>query len=161
MPTFEPVPPDDPDVLRLVDAMLREMAERYDDEDPGTIARTDPAARWLAVRDDDGTVIGCGAVQPLRKSKPDAAPDHGEIKRVYLVPTARGRGLSRPLMDALISLARDNGYAYLQLETGTAQPEAVALYERSGWHRVPNYGQYVDDPRSICFGMSLVDRDGP
>jgi hypothetical protein len=48
------------------------------------------------------------------------------------------------------------GYTWLQLETGDVQPEAVGLYESSGWARVPNYGQYADDPRSICFGLSIV-----
>jgi GNAT superfamily N-acetyltransferase len=156
VPTVSRVPADHPDVTRFVEALLREMAERYDD-DPDTIARTDPGAAFVLLLDDDGTPLGCGAVQRLAKSVPGAPDDHGEVKRVYVVPPARGRGLSRPLMSALVELARERGFTYLQLETGDVQPEAIGLYESSGWHRVPNYGQYESDPRSICFGLALTD----
>jgi putative acetyltransferase len=94
-------------------------------------------------------------VQRLAKSKAGAPHDHGEIKRVYVVPEARGRGLSRLLMGTLLDLARGLGYTWLQLETGDVQPEAVGLYETSGWQRVANYGQYEDDPRSLCFGLDI------
>ena len=155
MPTVQRVPADHPEVERFVTALLQEMAERYDD-DPDTIERTDPGAAFVLLLDDDGTPLGSGAVQRLSKSKPDAAAGQGEIKRVYVVPRARGRGLSRLLMGALIDLARELGYTWLQLETGDVQPEAIGLYESSGWTRVPNYGQYEDDPRSLCFGLSIV-----
>jgi putative acetyltransferase len=155
VPSVTRVAADHPDVARFVGELLREMAERYGD-DPDGIAHTDPGAEWVLLSDDDGSALGCGAVQPLRSSKPDAAADHGEIKRVYIVPPARGRGLARPLMAALLDLAAELGYTWLQLETGTEQPEALALYERSGWRRVPNYGQYVDDPRSVCFGRPVT-----
>jgi GNAT superfamily N-acetyltransferase len=156
VPTVIRVDPDDPDVDRFVAALLAELAVRYDEEDPDTIAPTDPGARWVLLVDDDGARIGCGAVQRLAKSVPGAPADHGEIKRVYVVPEARGRGLSRLLMDGLLELARDAGYTWMQLETGDVQPEAIGLYETSGWTRVPNYGQYVEDPRSICFGRSIA-----
>jgi GNAT superfamily N-acetyltransferase len=154
VPSAIRVAPDHPDVERFVDALLREMAERYDD-DSDTIERTDPDASWVLLLDDDGTPVGGGAVQRLSKAMPGAPDDHGEIKRVYVVPEARGRGLSRLLMDALVDLARDLGHTWLQLETGDVQPEAVGLYESSGWQRVPNYGQYADDPRSMCFGLRV------
>ena len=161
MPTVIRVPADHPDLSRLVDDLLTEMAERYDD-DPDTIARTDPDATWVLLVDDDGTTIGSGALQRLSKSKPDAASGHGEIKRVYVVPAARGRGLSRQLMAALVDLARELGFSWLQLETGDVQPEAIGLYESSGWTRVPNYGQYEGDPRSVCFGLDVsAQADGP
>ena len=152
MPTTERVPPDDPDVAAFVRALVDELFVRYGD-DPDELAPTDDGAAWLLMRDDHGSAIGCGAVQPLRTSLPGAPEDHGEIKRVFLAPQHRGHGHARPLMDALLVLAGELGYSYLQLETGTEQPEAVGLYERSGWTRVPNYGQYVDDPRSLCFGL--------
>lgn len=154
VPSVTRVRADHPDVDRFVGALLREMAERYGD-DPDGIAHTDPGAEWVLLRDDDGSPLGCGAVQPLRSSLPGSPAEHGEIKRVYIEPAARGRGLARPLMAALVRLAADRGYTWLQLETGTEQPEAIGLYERSGWRRVPNYGQYVDDPRSVCFGLPV------
>jgi GNAT superfamily N-acetyltransferase len=159
VPTVIRVPSDHPDVSRLVDALLTEMAERYDD-DPDTIARTDPDAAWVLLVDDDGTANGCGALQRLSRSKPDAAADHGEIKRVYVAPAARGRGMSRQLMAALVDLARERGLSWLQLETGDVQPEAIGLYESSGWTRVASYGQYEDDPRSVCFGLDVSAQSG-
>jgi putative acetyltransferase len=155
VPTVQRATADHPAVERFVTALLQEMADRYHD-DPDTIERTDPGATWVLLVDDDGASIGCGAVQRLGKSKPDAAPDHGEVKRVYVVPDARGRGLSRLLMSELVELARSLGYTYLQLETGDVQPEAIGLYESSGWTRVPNYGQYEADPRSLCFGLRIA-----
>ena len=157
MPSVLRVAPDHPDLERLVDALLRELAERYDD-DSGSIERTDPDASWVLLLDDDGTPVGAGAVQRLSRSMPGAPEDHGEVKRVYVVPEARGRGLSRLLMDALVHVARDLGLTWLQLETGDVQPEAISLYESSGWQRVPNYGQYRDDPRSMCFGLRVPGR---
>jgi GNAT superfamily N-acetyltransferase len=154
VPTFVRVPPDHPDAVRLSLALRLEMAERYGD-DADSIEPTDPDAAWLIVVDDDGTAIGSGAVQPLRASKPGSPDDHGEVKRVYLVPSARGRGLARPLMRELVALAGELGYTWLQLETGDEQPEAIGLYTRSGWTPVPNYGQYADDPRSHCFGLAV------
>jgi GNAT superfamily N-acetyltransferase len=155
VPTVLRAAADHPDVERFVTALLQEMADRYED-DPDTIERTDPGAAFVLLLDDDGTPLGSGAVQRLSKSKPDATSDHGEIKRVYVVPEARGRGLSRLLMSALVDLARDLGYTWLQLETGDVQPEAIGLYESSGWVPVPNYGQYESDPRSLCFGLRIA-----
>ncbi len=155
MPSVTRVRADDPDVVRFVAALLREMAERYGGE-PDEIAHTDPGAVFVLLRDDDGSPLGCGALQPLRSSLPGSPDEHGEVKRVYIVPSARGRGLARPLMAALVDLAADLGYTWLQLEAGTEQPEALGLYERSGWRPVPNYGQYVDDPRSVCFGLPVA-----
>ena len=155
VPTVQRVPPEHPDAARFVRALLEEMAERYDD-DPDTIEHTDPGAEFVLLLDDDATPLGGGAVQRLSKSKPDAAADHGEIKRVYLAPAARGRGLSRLLISALVDLALELGYTWLQLETGDVQPEAVGLYESSGWVRVPNYGQYERDSRSLCFGLRIA-----
>jgi len=87
----------------------------------------DGGATWsppIALVDDDGTRIGSGALQRLAKSIPGAPDDHGEIKRVYVVPSARGRGLSRLIMDALVELARAEGCTWPQPETGDVPPRA-------------------------------------
>ena len=143
----------DPTAERVRDLVV-EMAARYGD-DPDDIKAPDPGARWLLLLDDDGTAIGCGAVQPLSWTVPGAGADLGEIKRVYVVPTARGRGLSRALMAALLDLAAADEYRQLWLETGTEQPEAIELYRSSGWTRIANYGQYADDDRSVCLALDL------
>jgi GNAT superfamily N-acetyltransferase len=98
----------------------------------------------------EGAPGGCGAVKPL-----DSDPTIGEIKRMYTRPAARRRGISRALLAALEARASALGYRRLQLETGTEQPEAMALYESHGWHRIEPYGHYKDAPDSVCFAKAL------
>jgi GNAT superfamily N-acetyltransferase len=100
---------------------------------------------WL-----DGVAVGCGALKPLH-----AAERIGEIKRMYTLPDARRRGVSRALLGHLEDAAGRLGYCRLQLETGTAQPEALALYETHGWHRITPYGRYQDSGESVCFAKEL------
>lgn len=100
---------------------------------------------WL-----DGEAAGCGAVKPF-----DAGARVGEVKRMYTVPTARRRGVSRLILERLEELATDLGYVRLQLETGTEQPEALALYESAGWVRIAPYGRYKEDPSSVCYEKAL------
>jgi GNAT superfamily N-acetyltransferase len=149
----------------LVQALLVELNDRYADEvleddadapdDDDYLAEVTPElvrapkgsflVAWL-----DGEPAGCGAVKPL-----DLDPSRGEIKRMYTVPSARRRGVSRSLLLALEARAGELGYAFLQLETGLAQPEAVALYESHGWHRITPYGHYKHSPQSVCFAKAL------
>lgn len=100
---------------------------------------------WL-----DGEPAGCGALKPV----PGLATT-AEVKRMYTAPGARRRGVSRAVLERLETVARELGYEHLQLETGTEQPEALALYESHGWHRIPPYGRYKDSPSSVCFGKDL------
>ena len=156
MPTIEPVPPDDQRILPLMTAYWAEMARRYgesDDETPLVPLHQD--VRWLIVQDDHGVVVGCGAVQPLASTVQDAPDDIGEVKRVYVVPEARGRGHSRLLMAHLVQEARTAGYRALWLDTGTPQHEAVALYERLGWRQIERYGQFAHDERTLCYAFDL------
>lgn len=100
---------------------------------------------WL-----DGQPIGCGAVRPLQRR-----PGVGEVKRMYTSPDARRRGVSRAVLDHLEGIAVELGYRRLQLETGTPQPEAIALYESAGWQAIEPYGHYRDAPTSRCFAKDL------
>lgn len=78
-----------------------------------------------------------------------------EIKRMYVVPQARGRGLSRVMLGALEERARDLGASRIVLETGDRQPEAITLYESSGYERIPGFGHYADAPLSVSFEKRL------
>jgi GNAT superfamily N-acetyltransferase len=79
----------------------------------------------------------------------------GEVKRMYVVPEARRRGISRLLLRGLVDEARALGYAELWLETGTAQPEAMALYESEGFEPIPSYGQYKRYANSRCYRLVI------
>jgi putative acetyltransferase len=99
---------------------------------------------WL-----EGEGVACGAIRPMNDGVA------AEVKRMYVKPSARRRGISRHVLAKLESLAREFGYSILRLETGNLQPEAISLYESSGFERIPCYGQYADDPYSVCFEKQL------
>jgi GNAT superfamily N-acetyltransferase len=154
--------------VRLVAALNAEINERYSSEvDEWTeeelaedtaayLAEVTPEAvrapngafvvAWL-----DGSPVGCGAVKPF-----DPSTRTGEIKRMYTVPGARRQGVSRAILEHLEAAAAALGYERLQLETGTEQPEALALYESHGWTRITPYGRYRDTPSSVCYAKPLV-----
>jgi GNAT superfamily N-acetyltransferase len=91
----------------------------------------------LVARDDDGTALGCGALRALG----DGA---GEVKRMYVAPSARSRGVGKAVLAGLEEAARDRGWTTLLLETGPRQPEAVSLYSAAGYRPIPAFGDYVD-----------------
>jgi putative acetyltransferase len=101
----------------------------------------------------EGTPVGCGALRLL-----DA--ETAELKRMYVSPTVRGRGLGRRLVTALEAEARALGVRRLVLETGVRQAAALALYRATGFHPIPLYGEYCLSPEtSVCLGKDLLDHD--
>jgi GNAT superfamily N-acetyltransferase len=78
-----------------------------------------------------------------------------EIKRMYVVPAVRARGLARAVLAHLERSAAAAGAEAMILETGTAQPEAMALYESSGYTLIPSFGYYKDAPLNRCYGKPL------
>jgi putative acetyltransferase len=91
---------------------------------------------------------GCGALRRIDETS-------GEIKRMYVRPRFRGKGIGRAILLALEAEARANGIARLVLETGVDQPEALALYERHQYVPCARYGEYRDDPTSVFFEKRL------
>jgi GNAT superfamily N-acetyltransferase len=96
----------------------------------------------------DGQAVGCGAV---RRNDPQVA----EIKRMYVAPESRGRGVARHVLTALEAEARQLGVSRLVLETGLRQVEALALYRRAGFVEIPLFGEYIDSPLSVCMEKNL------
>ena len=90
-----------------------------------------PAGRLLLVVE-DGTVLGCGGLRPI-------APGVGEIKRMYVRPEARGRGLGRQLLDALLAAAQHAGYQQVCLDTDGLMPAAHQLYRAAGFQPCDPY----------------------
>jgi len=97
---------------------------------------------------DNETAIGCGCF----KKFDDAS---AEVKRMYVAPSHRGKGISRMILSELEKWAKEENYSETILETGTAQTEAIGLYENSGYSVTDNYGPYIGLPDSICFRKSL------
>lgn len=106
-----------------------------------------PDGVFLVVRD-EGRAVGCGGVCRFDETR-------AELKRMYVVPEARGRGLGRLLLVALEDEARRLGYDGIVLETGDRQPEALGLYESAGYERIPCYGVYATRALSRCYEKSL------
>jgi putative acetyltransferase len=96
----------------------------------------------------DGEAVGCGAVIP-------AGPGEGEIRRMYVAPPARGRGVARRMLEALEGLALGLGYERVKLETGVRQPEALAFYRSAGFREIPCWGRHARDPESVCLAKAL------
>ena len=78
-----------------------------------------------------------------------------EIKRMFVLPDCRGRGVARAILAALEAEARRRGYARAILETGNRQTEAIALYHACGYDRIEPFRQYVGSEKSVCFGKNL------
>jgi putative acetyltransferase len=150
------VPWDDEEASRLRVEQQTELAAMYDGE--GDIEAVLPADEMLAtvlVLVDDA-VAGCGALR-------DAATygdGFGELKRMFVRPAFRGRGLSRLVLAELERLAGVHGLTTLILETGVRQTQAMSLYESTGYERIAAYGPYVGDPRSVCYSRRLPDAGG-
>ena len=135
----------------LLAAAFVELVGRYGAEGRSQVK---DGARYLVILDDDGVVVGCGAVQGFEAGSEHAGD--GELKRMYVVPAARGRGFARALLDALEELARSAGHPVLRLTTGELQPEAIALYESSGYTPAAPWGKYVTQPQTRCYAKVLV-----
>ena len=98
----------------------------------------------------DDVAVGCGAVRRLDQTT-------AELKRMYVDPSVRGRGIGRALVEALEREARLLGVTTIVLETGTRLESAIKLYEAAGYARIPLYGEYLSSPdTSLCFGKSLA-----
>jgi GNAT superfamily N-acetyltransferase len=147
-----PEPFDSPDVTALVDAQQEEMRGLYEGE--ADIGPTREAAMFLPpdgvflVVRDEGRAVGCGGVCRFDETR-------AELKRMYVVREARGRGFGRLLLVALEDEARRLGYRGIVLETGDRQPEALGLYESAGYERIPCYGVYASRALSMCFEKTL------
>jgi GNAT superfamily N-acetyltransferase len=95
-----------------------------------------------------GIPVGCGGIKQY-------ADDTMEVKRMYVPPEHRGRGIASIILKELESWARELGYKKCILETGEKQPEAIALYHKNQYGVIPNFGQYADVPTSVCFEKLL------
>jgi GNAT superfamily N-acetyltransferase len=148
-----------PDALRLIDEVQAEYVVRYGgpDETPLDPLMFEPPAGSFFVGYAEGEPVATGA---WRRSSVAAVGTTAtaEIKRMYVAPGARGRGLARLMLAHLESDAGEHGVEAVVLETGLRQPEAMSLYESSGYVPVPPFGYYKDAPLSRWYGKVLRDK---
>ena len=92
--------------------------------------------------------VACGAIKEYDKNTM-------EVKRMFTLPECRGKGIASSVLNALEEWATELGYKKCILETGKRQPEAIALYKKSGYKNIPNYGQYTGMNNSVCFQKEI------
>lgn len=144
----------DPRAAALREAMSAELGARYADraelrrirqqtQNPAGTVFPESVIATILVLSADRTPVGHGILRWL-----EGEP---EIKRVYVAPAVRGQGAAAVLMRALEDAAAGTGLTRVRLSTGDRQPDAVRLYTKLGYQRIPLFGPYVDFPWSICF----------
>ena len=153
--TIRAVTWDDPAGAGLRDEQQAELIARYGgDGEPGEKPTADTIDLFL-LAELDGVAAGCGGLRRIDDR-------HGEIKRMYVAPHARGSGTSTAILRALEREASAAGWRRLVLETGTGQPDAMRFYAREGWTPIPCWGAYALDDFSRCFGIELPSENpGP
>ncbi|MFC9795875.1 GNAT family N-acetyltransferase [Streptomyces sp. NPDC057695] len=157
---IRPTPYDHPDAVKLNDAVQAEYAVRYGDEgdatplDAGMFAP--PRGLYLLAYDPDGAPLATGGWRAQDENDEGYANGDAELKRMYVIPEARGLGLARRILTALESDARTAGRTRMVLETGTAQPEAIALYTSSGYEPCTKFGLYRTYENSRCYAKPLT-----
>ena len=143
-----------PDAVQLIAALNAELEAAF--PEPGAnhfslssaqVAMGDGAFVIAYVEDE---AVGCGAVRRLDE-------ETAELKRMYVVPSLRGHGIGRAIVEALEREARALGASKVVLETGTRLAQAIKLYERMGYVPIPLFGEYLSSPEtSLCFGKTLT-----
>jgi GNAT superfamily N-acetyltransferase len=143
-------PYDGPSASALIAAVQQEYVSRYGGPDETPVDANEfafPKGRFV-VGYLDGAAVAMGGVRRVDT-------DTAEIKRMYVAPECRGRGLARVVLARLEDLAREIGARRVILETGQKQPVAMALYVSSGYERIASFGHYRCEPLSLSYGKSL------
>ena len=147
---LRPLPYDHPVAHYLVEQVQAEYVQRYGGRDAAAVEPGEflPPRGVFLVAEVDGVPAGCGAWRAL-------SPGVAEIKRVYVEPGFRRRGLAQEVVTRLERSAAAAGFATVVLNTGDRQPEALALYAELGYRPVAGYGIYACSPGAVFLGKDL------
>jgi putative acetyltransferase len=143
--------PDTADAMQLIAELEAHLTPLYPQESRHGLSVDKLLRQAVAffVTRRDGVPAGCGGVQLF-------GADYGEVKRMYVRPQFRGLGLGKLMLDHLADYSRQHGVTLLRLETGVYQAQAIRLYLRFGFQRIPPFGDYREDPLSVFFEKRLV-----
>lgn len=139
-------PADAPEAVALVEELEAHLAPQYPTESRHGFSVEKllrEGVRFFVARV-DGVPAACGGVLFVDD-------EYAEVKRMYVRPAFRGRGLGRAVLEHLVAEAVANGLTVIRLETGVHQVDAIAMYEKAGFRRIPPFGPYWDDPLSRCY----------
>ena len=148
--TLERVRYDSPDAHMLIEELQEEYVIRYGGRDETPVDPDDfaPPGGTFLLAYRDAQLVGCAGMR--RRSDEDV-----EVKRMFIRRTYRGRGYSRDLLALVEDEARTIGFTRVLMESGLAQPEAMGLYESSGYERIPGFGHYRNEPQNRCYAKAL------
>ncbi|GAQ54388.1 GNAT family N-acetyltransferase [Streptomyces acidiscabies] len=150
---------DHPDAVKLNDEVQAEYHERYGDG--GDATHLDPAdfqpprGLYLIAYDDSDRPVATGGWRSQDENDEGYSDGDAELKRMFVIREMRGLGLARRILATLEDDARAAGRTRMVLETGTEQPEAIALYVSSGYEPCPKFGYYRDFDSSRCYAKTL------
>ena len=157
------VPYEGPDVGLLVTRLQSEYVTRYGGpgDTPLTAAELRPPEGVFLVLRRAGAPVAMGGWRRHVEERSGRVPGRraAEIKRMYVLPEARRLGLGRRVLAELERLAAADGCDQMVLETGLAQPEAIALYRSAGYDDIASFGHYVASPLSVHLGKLLTPAD--
>lgn len=142
--------PNQPDIIALIADLDAYQDTLYPAEARYALDLTSlcqPNVLFAVARNTEGTAIGCGAIV--------VNDSYGEIKRMYVQPGDRGKGVARKIIDMLETHAAAQNCKKLMLETGPYQPEALAFYARQGYQRCGPFGDYPEHPLSVFMEKQL------
>jgi GNAT superfamily N-acetyltransferase len=147
---IDPERPDTPDAQALIEELDAHLSLAYPIESRHgfSVAKLLTENVAFFVTRYDGAPAGCGGIKLF-------GTEFGEVKRMFVRPQYRGLGLGKLMLDRLVGYARERGMSLVRLETGIHQPEAISLYERAGFYRIAPFGDYTDDPLSLCYEKRL------
>jgi len=139
------------DFRKLVDELDADLRIR-DGEDHAFFAQFNKlnTIKQVVVAYDNESPVGCGAIKAY-------SPDTMEVKRMYVPPERRGQGIASTILKELERWTVESDCTKCRLETGVKQPEAIGLYIKYGYKRIPNFGQYENVISSVCFEKELTD----
>jgi GNAT superfamily N-acetyltransferase len=142
--------PDTPDAISLITELETHLAAHYPSESRHGFSVEKLIAEGVAffLLRTDGVAASCGGIYLV-------GSECGEIKRMYVRPEFRGSGFGKLILNHLAEHAQAHHITLLRLETGIYQREAIGLYERLGFYRIPPFGSYTDDPLSLCYEKRL------
>ena len=140
---------DDTDFRSLVALLDQDLAQRDGDEHAfyAQYNKVD-MIRHAVVAYQNDEPVGCGAIKEF-------SPGVAEVKRMYTKPEHRGRGVAQAVLAELEQWGSELDFAECVLETGKKQPEAIRLYQKSGYDLIPNYGQYIGVENSVCMKKAV------
>jgi GNAT superfamily N-acetyltransferase len=152
---LRPVPYADPLAQELVGRVQQEYVQRYGGPDDAVVTpeEFEPPHGLFLVAEVDGVPAACGAWRSLGDGR-------AEVKRVYVEPAFRRRGLAQVVVAAIEADAARVGVRSLVLNTGHRQPEAIALYAALGYTSVPGFGIYACEPEAVFLGKQLRSEEG-